>query len=551
MSGSFAEFLRTYERRVAPLNKEANEAFWAATTTGRPEEQERCVRASSALRRAHSDPGQFAALKSWQASGSVRDPLEARQLAILVRAYTEQQIPPETIEELARREQEIQGLFTSFRPLLEGRPASENDLGRVLVEERDAARRRAAWEASKSIGAEVAPRLLELAALRNRVARELGFRDYFALRLSVDELDESELFVLLGKLERATRRPFRRAKAELDRGLRRRFGVGPEGLKPWHYADPFFQEAPPADTLDLDALFAGKDVVGMARDFYAGLGLPVDDILERSDLFERENKNQHAYCMDVDREGDVRVLANVRAEERWAGTMLHELGHAVYSKFHDRSLPFVLRDAAHMFTTEAVAMMMGRLTGEADWLVKLAGVGEKQAQDLAGALAARLRLGELLFVRWALVVVSFERELYRDPAQDLNGLWWSLVTRLQEVRPPEERRAPDYASKIHLGTVPVYYQNYLLGTLAASQIRAALPARAGAESGLAGDRGAGAFLRERVFGPGARYPWNELLRRATGAPLDPEAFLRQFAGAGLNRGSRARVPARGSSRPRR
>jgi len=408
VSGSFAEFLRTYERRVAPLNKEANEAFWAATTTGQPEEQERCVRASSALRRAHSDPGQFAALKSWQASGSVCDPLEARQLTILVRAYTEQQIPPETIEELARREQEIQGLFTSFRPLLEGRPASQNDLGRVLVEERDAARRRAAWEASKSIGAEVAPRLLELAVLRNRLARELGFRDYFALRLSVEELDESELFVLLGKLERATRRPFRRAKAELDRGLERRFGAGPEGLKPWHYADPFFQEAPPADTLDLDALFAGKDVVGIARDFYAGLGLPVDDILERSDLFERE--------------------------------------------------------------------------------------------------------------------------LYRDPVQDLNGLWWSLVSRLQEVRPPEGRCAPDYASKIHLGTVPVYYQNYLLGTLAASQIRAALPARAGAESGLAGDRGAGAFLRERVFGPGARYPWNELLRRATGAPLGPKAFLRQFVG---------------------
>jgi hypothetical protein len=31
-------------------------------------------------------------------------------------------------------------------------------------------------------------------------------------------------------------------------------------------------------------------------------------------------------------EGDVRVLANVRSDEYWADTMLHELGHATYSR---------------------------------------------------------------------------------------------------------------------------------------------------------------------------------------------------------------------------
>jgi len=268
----------------------------------------------------------------------------------------------------------------------------------------------------------------------------------------------------------------------------------------------------------------------MAREFYAGLGLPVDDVLARSDLYERPNKNQHAYCMDVDREGEVRVLANVRDDERWAGTMLHELGHAVYSKHHDRALPFLLRDAAHMFTTEAVAMMMGRLTADADWLERVAGVEAGRARSHVPA--SRLRLGELIFVRWALVVVSFERELYRDPAQDLDALWWRLASRYQEVTPPEGRRAPDYASKIHLGTAPVYYQNYLLGTLAASQFRAALPAGAGGGGGggLVGNRAAGVFLRERIFRPGALYPWGQLMRRVTGSPLGPEAFLHDFAG---------------------
>lgn len=47
--------------------------------------------------------------------------------------------------------------------------------------------------------------------------------------------------------------------------------------------------------------------------------------------------------MSVDRGGDVRVLCNVKSNEKWMGTMLHEYGHAVYDKHVDRSLPWLLR----------------------------------------------------------------------------------------------------------------------------------------------------------------------------------------------------------------
>jgi peptidyl-dipeptidase A len=529
MRSGFGPFLRSYEERAVPLNREANEAYWAATTTGRPEDQAACAAKTAALRRLHSDSAEYARLKGWQ-TGESLDPLEARQLEILVRLYTEQQLPPELIDELARREQEILSLFTSFRPEFEGRDASENDLRRVLAGERDTGRRRAAWEASKRIGAEVAPRLRALVEERNRAARSLGFRDFFQLRLAIDELPEGPLFELLDDLERRTTGPYGRAKAELDAALARGFGLAPEQLRPWHYADPFFQEAPPAEGLELDRMFSGKDVVELSRSFYSGLGLAVEDIISRSDLFERPGKNQHAYCIDIDRQGDVRVLANVRPDEHWMGTLLHELGHGAYSKYHDRDLPFLLRDAAHMFTTEAVAMLMGRLTASADWLVRQAGVPEREAQAMAGLLSAHLRLAELIFVRWGLVVVRFERELYRDPGQDLNALWRELVRRLQRLTLPEGRDAPDYASKIHLGTAPVYYQNYLMGTLAASQIGKALLEAGEGRAGLVGDLEAGAFLRQRVFAVGARYPWNEMLRQATGQTLSAGPFLADFAG---------------------
>jgi len=40
------------------------------------------------------------------------------------------------------------------------------------------------------------------------------------------------------------------------------------------------------------------------------------------------------------------------------GTLLHEFGHSTYDRYKDFNLPFVVRDPAHTFTTEAIAMML-------------------------------------------------------------------------------------------------------------------------------------------------------------------------------------------------
>jgi peptidyl-dipeptidase A len=67
-------------------------------------------------------------------------------------------------------------------------------------------------------------------------------------------------------------------------------------------------------------------------------------------------------------------------------------------------------------------------------------------------------------------MTRFERALYVDPEQDLNRLWWDLVERYQRVPRPDGRDEPDWASKIHIVSAPVYYHNYMLGELFASQL---------------------------------------------------------------------------------
>jgi len=93
------------------------------------------------------------------------------------------------------------------------------------------------------------------------------------------------------------------------------------------------------------------------------------------------------------------------------------------------------------------------------------------------------------------------------------------------VRRPAGRHAPDWAAKIHIAVVPVYYQNYLYGEMFASQLLATLRARAG---GLVDRRDAGTLLRDTVFRPAARHRWDHLVEQATGAPLGARAFAAEL-----------------------
>jgi peptidyl-dipeptidase A len=132
-------------------------------------------------------------------------------------------------------------------------------------------------------------------------------------------------------------------------------------------------------------------------------------------------------------------------------------------------------------------------------------------------------------------MVRFERSMYQNPDQDLNKLWWDLVEKYQLIRRPENRNEPDWAAKIHLAQYPCYYHNYMLGELAASQILNAIATKVEkeptiAEISFANKPEIGDFLKTRVFIPGSRLQWNDLLKYATGEGLTPKYFAEELVG---------------------
>jgi peptidyl-dipeptidase A len=520
------DFITSFEERLAPVEKASSEAWWTLATTGTEEAKDELVRTGMVYNRLFANKNEYELVKGWyEGRHDLESLILRRQIEILYKTFAGRQGDEETLRRIEELEAEANAIYGNHRALVEGREASENELREILRSSDDSDLRREAWEASKSVGREVEGIVRELARLRNELACAEGFADHYARSLDLQEIESVELARIMDDLETATNAPFQSFKQRLDATLRERFKV--EAIMPWHYSDPFFQEPPESADLDVDRYFAGKDPKALTRETYDRLGLEVRDVLSKSDLYERAGKDQHAFCLQVGREYpyDVRVLANVRDDAYWVNTMLHEFGHAVYDKYVNPALPYLLRSVAHISSTEAIALMMGSLADDPGWISSVAGVPyEELAPDLE-KLSKRRRADKLVFTRWALVMYRFEKAFYQDPdREDLNDLWWNLVEEIQLVNRPPGRDEPDWAAKIHVAIAPVYYHNYVLGNLTASQLRNHLEERVVGGPFYEHEM-SGRYLQEAFFGPGAREDWRDTVLHATGELLDPKHFV--------------------------
>lgn len=526
-------FIDRHIEKIKLLNESANLTYWNAAVTGEDSLYDKYSQLELQIRKIYSDSSDYAFLKDIKASDAVKNPLLARQLDVLLNAYLENQIDPLLLEKIVTLSADIEKKFSTFRGTIDGKKVTTNQINQILTSEIQSKKRQKAWLASKQVGPVVARDIIQLVKYRNQAAQKLGFETYYTMALKMHEQDVDAINQLFDELYGLTYQPFDNLKADLDQILANMYQVKSDELMPWHYHDSFFQETPLVYNLDLDKYYQDQDIKTLAAQFYEGIGLPVQDILAKSDLYEKPKKNPHAFCTNIDRKGDIRVLCNIKPTERWMETMLHELGHAVYDKNIDTDLPYLLQEPAHIFTTEAIAMLFGRLSRNGAWMQPMLGLSQEDRTEIDQVSKKYARMKQLIFARWAMVMFKFEQELYRDPDQDLNQLWWDLKAKYQLLQKPKRRDEPDWASKIHFTIAPCYYHNYLLGELLASQLHhqivtQVLKLEDSTQVGYVNCPEVGNYLKNNVFKAGASLTWNEMIRQATGEYLNPKYFVDQF-----------------------
>lgn len=533
MEKELKTFIANWEARVAPLQKETYTAYWNASISGKDEDYAKSEQLQLQLNSIFTDKKEFALLKKIKESGSISDVILKRQLDVLYSQYLGNQIDTALLGRKIKMEVEIEKKYSNFRADVNGKQLSDNDVEEVLKTSKSSPELKAAWEGHKKIGPLVAADIIELVKLRNTIASQLGFKNYHAMSLALGEQDPEDISKLFDELDNLTRDAFAGLKDEIDGYLVKRLSIKKELLMPWHYQNRFFQEAPAIYSVDLDKYYTGQNIEKLTSDYYASIGLDISDMLANSDLYEKPGKNQHAYCIDINNAGDVRILCNIKPNYSWMGTMMHEFGHGVYDKYIDRGLPFSLRNPSHTFTTEAIAMIFGRMASNPQWMMDMGLVNEAEKAKITGDSYRVLRLEQLTFSRWAQVMYRFEKALYENPDQDLNTLWWDLVEKYQMIKRPADRNEPDWASKIHIATSPCYYHNYLLGELLASQLNHYITVNIVKSDDFRnqsfyGNKEAGKYLNDKVFMPGASLYWNDMIENATGEKLTARYYADQF-----------------------
>ena len=103
----------------------------------------------------------------------------------------------------------------------------------------------------------------------------------------------------------------------------------------------------------------------------------------------------------------------------------------------------------------------------------------------------------------------------------------------QLIKRPDIPVGTEWATKVHIATYPVYYQNYQLGELFASQILNHIAEKfyhnANIDQVIFWQKpAAGDYLKENIFSTAKKLPWNEMISKATGEPLSARFFVKQY-----------------------
>ncbi|NGX62822.1 MAG: hypothetical protein KR126chlam6_00224 [Candidatus Anoxychlamydiales bacterium] len=516
---SIDKFLEEFISKAEVKEEQLNKAVWILETTGNADAADLVASLSNEFRVMFSDEKAYEDLIYFK-NQNFSDPLISRQIDILIKQFKMNMLPKDILKDLSIKEAALNQTYANFRSKIDGKIFTENELREILKNEKQVDLRKKAWNASKEVGVILAPKIVELVELRNKAAKHMGYDNYFDMMLDLSDISKDELFNTFDDLKNQTDNSFSQVLLDVNDTLSKWYDVNMDELGPWAHKDPFCQ-MDPIESPNLDEYFKDKDILKISKSFYEKMGFDLETLIKRSDLYEKEGKNQHAFCISIDRKNDVRTLNNIKPNIQWMETLLHEFGHAIYDLSIDKDLPWLLREHPHVLTTEAIALLMGRQVYTKEFLQEFLDVTDEKVLD---DVHLGLKRRQLFFSRSAFMITEFEAKMYEDPTQDLNNLWWSLFEKYYKTSRPENReKKADWAAKYHVGLAPVYYYSYLLGEVFASTLQKELLNIA--EDDKIWKKTAAKFLKEKMFSKGSYYRWDHLIEHVTEKPFSSDAWI--------------------------
>ncbi len=543
-------FLSLVNEGYKALYAVASEAQWAASTDVSPLHDASAETAGKAFAAFTGNPALIAEAKELLKQKKELDELTVRELdRVLLNAAEGPMTKPQLVKARIAAETAQASAMNGFQFKLEGKPVTANALDDVLFKSKDLEARRKAWEASKEIGVPLKPGLLKLRELRNDVAKELGYHDYFALQVAKYGMTTEEMLKLCRRSRKELMPLYLQLHTWVKYEMAKKYGQPVPKEIPAHWINNRWSQnwTGFVAAADFDPYFANRKpewIIHTAEDFYTGLGFqPLPKTFwEKSDLYpvkagDPRKKNQHASCWHLDLENDIRSLQSIEPNFEWFQTAHHELGHGYYfMSYTNPKVPPLLRDGAAPFFHEGVGELIAFATRQVPYMKETGVLPKDYKSDEMKVLLNDALEVAIPFMFWACgTMPEWEAEFYAKgmPEDKLNSEWWRIVSQLQGVKPPTPRDEEwcDAATKTHINDNPAYYYSYGLATVFKFQMHDHIARKILQQDprscNYAGRKDVGAFLKG-VLEKGATEDWRKVLKEATGENLSTRAMVEYF-----------------------
>ena len=544
-------FLRWMNAGHLAMARVENEAQWKAVTDVTPEHQAAAAAASEAAAAFRGNAAVIREVRFLLQHRQELRPITVRQLErVLLGAAEGPMTNPRLVAERVRAETAQAAKMNSYTFRLHGRPITANQIDHLLQTSMDLKERLDVWLASKEIGPVLKPGLVRLQRLRNAVAKEVGFHDYFALSAARYGMTTEEILQMQEQFLRDLWPLYVQLHTWAKYQLAKKFHQPVPDLIPAHWINNRWAQEwtgfVPA--MNLDAAIgrhSAQWVVRTAERYFTSMGLPPlpPSFWEKSDLYpvppdSKRKKNPHASCWHIDLEHDIRALMNVEPNTQWFFTAHHELGHGHYDLSYARpEIPPLLRGAPCPAFHEAMAMLAELGASQPDYLRSLGLIQDWDEENNLIPLLLEQALSQVVpFMFWASgVMTHWEADLYARnlPPDQWNHRWWQYKRMFQGIEPPVPRGEEycDPATKTHINDAPCYYYSYAIATVIKFQLHDYIAREILHQSPYrctyAGNKKVGAFLRS-IMEKGATEDWRTLIREATGQELSTKPMMNYF-----------------------
>src|SRR6476661_3621619 len=191
-------FLALANAGFQSLYRVNSEAQWQAVTDVTPEHDAASEATGKAYAAFNGNPALIKEARDLLTHEKELTEITVRQLKqLLLNAAEGPMTNPELVAKRVEAETKQASLMNGFEFKLNGKTVTANDIDNLLEKSTDLGERKAVWEASKQSGPALKPNLVTLRELRNGVAQEMKYPDYFTLQVSNYGMSTPEMLKML------------------------------------------------------------------------------------------------------------------------------------------------------------------------------------------------------------------------------------------------------------------------------------------------------------------------------------------------------------------